>query len=166
MQRQFILVLVTFCRCLSSPRPLSHFYSIMPPGQHHTVYTPMASFCRGGHFFNFDTMHLTELSRFADVTHGKYITNDTHLGTLETLCRLVISLAILPASRSESRLRSSGFCWITNVSELYKRSLIALCGMVVYYTQYIAQGTALQTSDTFEMANLMLGICIALWGEP
>lgn len=75
----------------------------MPPGQHHTVYTPVASFCRGGHFFNLDTMHLTEVSRFVDTTHGGFLTNDVHFGTLETLCRMTISLTILPESRSESR---------------------------------------------------------------
>lgn len=79
------------------------FDRIMPPGQHHTVYTPVAGFSRGGHFFNLDTMHLTELSRFVDTTQGQFVTNDTHFGTLETLCRLVISLTILPKSRSESR---------------------------------------------------------------
>lgn len=36
----------------------------MPPGQHHAVFTPVAGFSRGGRYFNLDTMHLTELSRF------------------------------------------------------------------------------------------------------
>ena len=75
----------------------------MPPGKLHTVYTPVAGFSRGGHLFNLDTMHLTELSRFIDSRVGKYLTNDSHLGTLETLCRLVISLTMLPKRRSESR---------------------------------------------------------------
>ena len=74
----------------------------MPPGQLHTVYTPVAGFSRGGHFFNLDTMHLTEMSRFLDATSGSFFTNDYHHGTLETLCRLVISLTILPESRSKS----------------------------------------------------------------
>ena len=55
---------------------------IMPPGQHHTVYNPVAGFSRGGHFFNLDTMHLMELSRFVDNTQGEYVTNDIHYGTL------------------------------------------------------------------------------------
>lgn len=78
----------------------------MPPCQHHAVYTPAASFYKGGHFFNIDTMHLTEVSRFVDATKGSYVTNDTHAGTLETLCRIVISLTILPESRSESRINN------------------------------------------------------------
>lgn len=76
----------------------------MPPGQHHAVYTPVAGFSRGGHFFNLDTMHLTELSRFTDATHGTHITNDFHSGTLETLCRLVLVLPVLQESRSKSHL--------------------------------------------------------------
>ncbi|KAG6374579.1 hypothetical protein JVT61DRAFT_3933 [Boletus reticuloceps] len=41
---------------------------IMPPGQIHGVFTPVASVCQGGHFFNLDAMHLTELSRFVDAS--------------------------------------------------------------------------------------------------
>ncbi|KAG6377645.1 hypothetical protein JVT61DRAFT_14401 [Boletus reticuloceps] len=74
----------------------------MPPSQLHTMYTPVAGFCCRGHFFNFDTMHLTELSRFVDKLKGVYMTNYSHMGILETLCRMVISLTILPESRSES----------------------------------------------------------------
>ena len=75
----------------------------MPPGKHHAVFTPVSGFSRGGHCLNFDTMHLTEVSRFVDTTEAKYVTNDSHRGTLETLCRMVISLTVLPRSRSESR---------------------------------------------------------------
>ncbi|KAF8124000.1 hypothetical protein EV363DRAFT_1403474 [Boletus edulis] len=45
---------------------------IMPPGQYHTVYTPVAGFSQGGHLYNLDTMHLTELSRLVDMTRGQY----------------------------------------------------------------------------------------------
>ena len=78
----------------------------MTPVQLHTVYTPVASFSHGGHFFNMDTMHLTELSRFVDVTRGSFVTNDTHSGTLEILCQMVLSLTTLPKSRSESHPNS------------------------------------------------------------
>ena len=43
-------------------------------------------------------MHLTEVSRFVDSEVGKYITNDSYLGMLETLCRLVIALTVLACS--------------------------------------------------------------------
>ncbi|KAH0825904.1 hypothetical protein J3R83DRAFT_7657 [Lanmaoa asiatica] len=113
---------------------------IMPPGQLHAVYTPVASFCRGGHFYNLDTMHLTELSRFVDTTAGKYVTNQAHSGTLETLCRLVLVLPAIPRTRN-----------IT--PELYKRSLVSLCGMVAYHTRYTAQSEKKQRSETLNRAS-------------
>ena len=64
----------------------------MQLGQFHTVYTPVAGFSQGSHFFTLN--HLMEMSRFMDVTSGNYFTNNYHHGTLETLCRLVISLTI------------------------------------------------------------------------
>ena len=73
----------------------------MPPGQLHAVYTPIAGFCKGGSFFCMDTMHLTELSRFVDHMSGKFVTNQSHTSTQETLCRLVMGLPIYPMPRSK-----------------------------------------------------------------
>ena len=80
---------------------LTSNHSIMPPGQIHGVFTPVGSFCQGGHFFNLDIMHLTELSRFADVSMGNFITNQAHRGTLNTLCRIVLTLPFLPKTHSK-----------------------------------------------------------------
>lgn len=135
----------------------------MPPGQHHAVYTPVASFSRGGHYLNLDMMHLTELSRFVDRTHGKFVTNEVHHGTLETLCRMVISLTILPISRSESRPHSANSLQSAQ-SELYKRSLIALCGMVAHHQCYVSQGTAPQESVTLGMASTIAEAVLAHFG--
>ncbi|KAF8418641.1 hypothetical protein L210DRAFT_3578800, partial [Boletus edulis BED1] len=120
---------------------------IMPPGQIHTVYTPVASFCRGGHFFNYDMMHLTELSRFVDTTKGSCVTNQAHAGTLETLCRLVIALPILPSTR-----------------KLYKRALISLCGMVAHHTKYTAEGQPKQESQTIALAEEIANAVLAHFG--
>lgn len=73
----------------------------MPPGQIHTVYTPVAGFCKGGHFHNYDTMHLAEHSRHIDKYKGRYLTNEDQRGTLETLCRMVLALPIINGSRSK-----------------------------------------------------------------
>ena len=124
----------------------------MPPGQHHAVYTPVAGFSRGGHYYNLDTMHLTELSRFVDTIQGKVITNNVRYGTLETLCRMVISLTIIPKSRSESPSHFAN-CLLRNPLELYKHSLIALCGMVTYHEHYVSQGTTAQKSSTLDKAT-------------
>ena len=40
-----------------------------------------------------------------------------------------------------------------NFSELYKRSLIALCGMVLYHNTYTQQGWDTQGSQTFDTAS-------------
>ena len=104
MSRPYICTLEIWRKLYFSPlmMPLTTSdASIMPPGQMHGVNTPNASFCRGGHWFNLDTMHLTELSRFVDVSNGNFVTNHSHRGTLETLCRLVLALPILPRTRSE-----------------------------------------------------------------
>ncbi|KAG6369037.1 hypothetical protein JVT61DRAFT_15614 [Boletus reticuloceps] len=107
---------------------------IMPPGQIHGVFTPVASVCRGGHFFNLDAMHLTELSRFVDASSAKYVTNQAHRGTLDTLCRIVLILPFLPRTRS-------------------RRSLICLCGMVCYHGKYTAQGEEEQQSPCLVLAK-------------
>ncbi|KAF8418657.1 hypothetical protein L210DRAFT_3655539 [Boletus edulis BED1] len=112
--------------------------AIMPPGQMHAVYTPTASFCRGGHFFSYDALHLTEQSRHIDKLKGRYVTNQQHRGTLETLSRMVIALPIISESKA-----------------LYKRSIVALCGMVVYDGEYRSQQTKRQKSDCHEQAKTM-----------
>ncbi|KAH0833798.1 hypothetical protein J3R83DRAFT_10946 [Lanmaoa asiatica] len=109
---------------------------IMPPGEMHTVYTPAACFCRGGHFFSYHAMHLTEQSRRVDRLKGRYVTNQQHRGTLETLARMVIALPIISESKA-----------------LYKRSLVALCGMVVYDGEYWSQQTKRQTSECHTQAK-------------
>ncbi|KAH0826479.1 hypothetical protein J3R83DRAFT_5482 [Lanmaoa asiatica] len=109
---------------------------VMPPGQMHAVYTPAACFCRGGHFFSYDALHLTEQSRNVDRLKGRYVTNQQHRGTLETLSRMVIALPIISESKT-----------------LYKRSLVALCGMVVYDGEYRSQQTKRQTSECHTQAK-------------
>ncbi|KAF8549165.1 hypothetical protein OG21DRAFT_1500591 [Imleria badia] len=120
---------------------------IMPPGQMHSVYTPVASLCRGGNFFNLDTMHLMELSRFVDTTKAKYVTNQAHMGTLETLCRIVLTLPFLSRAR-----------------KLYKRSLISLCGMVVHHTKYNARGGFKQRCESIDQATDIAQAVLAYFG--
>ncbi|KAG1875688.1 hypothetical protein F4604DRAFT_1680588 [Suillus subluteus] len=58
--------------------------SIQPAGQFHTVHMPVASFARGGHVYNYEFMHLTELSRYIDHKLGKTFTNQVHEHSLAT----------------------------------------------------------------------------------
>ncbi|KAG1722732.1 uncharacterized protein EDB91DRAFT_1255929 [Suillus paluster] len=107
-----------------------------PPGLYHAVYTPVPSFATGGHFYNYECMHLTELSRYVDVKEGIFLTNQVHEHTIETLQRLVINLPRLSPS-----------------VKLYHRSLMALCIMIIKREKYVAAGndqrtTILKTGST------------------
>ncbi|KAG1853414.1 hypothetical protein F4604DRAFT_1686400 [Suillus subluteus] len=101
---------------------------IQPAGQFHAVYTPVASFATGGHFYNYECMHLTELSRYIDHKQGKILTNQVHAHSLEMFQRMVINLP-----RISRRVMPS--------PELYNRPLIALCTMVLECDKYVAAGT-------------------------
>ena len=136
----------------------------MPPGQPHTVYTPISGMCRGGHFFNLDTMHLTELSRFLDATRGKSFTNQVHHGTLETLCRLVLALPFINSPRSMFSLSNGWKVQLKPISELYKNCVIALCGMVMHHTKYTSQEQLDQTSSTLESARAIADKVLQYFG--
>lgn len=96
----------------------------MPPGTAHAVYTPVASFSRGGHLYKYDTMHYTQLSRHCDMKYGRFATNDVHHHTMEVLCRMVVTLWMRKASKL--------ICGLLNVQcayrtpEVHKRPLVAL----------------------------------------
>ncbi|KAG2335959.1 hypothetical protein BDR05DRAFT_1006297 [Suillus weaverae] len=96
---------------------------IIPPGQLHAVYTPVASFATGGHFYHHGCMHLTEISRYLDVVVGDCLTNQVLYYALETLRRMMIGIPRLSPRIS-----------------LYRRSLLALCTMVMQGKQYRAKG--------------------------
>ncbi|KAG1836496.1 hypothetical protein DFJ58DRAFT_734920 [Suillus subalutaceus] len=70
---------------------------IQPPGQFHAVYTPVATFATGGHFYNHQYMHLTELSRYVDHTKGTTFTNQIHEHSIATFQRMIINLPYLPS---------------------------------------------------------------------
>jgi hypothetical protein len=98
-------------------------------------------------------MHLTKLSRFIDTTHGKAFMNQTHQGTLETLCRLVLALPFINSPHSKFSLLNAWKTWLKRILELYKNSLIALCGMVMHHARYAAQDQPVQTSNTLQPAQ-------------
>ncbi|KDQ49259.1 hypothetical protein JAAARDRAFT_51810 [Jaapia argillacea MUCL 33604] len=75
---------------------------IQPPGIMHAVYSPMKTFATGGHFYMYDAMHLTELSRDLDHENGDLLTNQDHDATE----RLLINMALaLPNHHDKPRLR-------------------------------------------------------------
>ncbi|KAG1724834.1 hypothetical protein EDD22DRAFT_961751 [Suillus occidentalis] len=115
---------------------------IMPPGVVHAVYTPVASFATGGHFYHHSCMHLTELSRYIDAEVASSATNQTVDHALETLRRMVIMLPYLS----------------TRVV-LYKRSLLALALMASKGRHYRAQGSNSSCVQDTETARPSADIC-------
>jgi hypothetical protein len=72
----------------------------MPPGVWHAVYTPSPAYCSGGHFYTYETMHLTEQSRRFDHLHSERSTNEDHQ-VLRILCRMALALKHAAIGRSE-----------------------------------------------------------------
>ncbi|KAG1770829.1 hypothetical protein EV702DRAFT_1202303 [Suillus placidus] len=97
---------------------------IQPPGQLHSVYTPIPSFTRGGHFYSYETLPSTELSRWLDRCAGLLLTNQAHEHTEETLWRMTAVIPRLPPNEVPHRI-----------------PLLALCHMVLSAEKYVAQGT-------------------------
>ncbi|KAG1830704.1 hypothetical protein DFJ58DRAFT_848392 [Suillus subalutaceus] len=97
---------------------------IQPPGQLHSVYTPIPSFTRGGHFYSYETLPFTELSRWLDRCAGLLLTNQAHEHTEETLWRMTAVIPRLPPNEVPHR-----------------RPLLALCHMVLSAEKYVAQGS-------------------------
>lgn len=122
----------------------------MPPRQMHAIYTPIASMCQGGHFFNLNAMHLTKLSWSLDSINGTLLTNQVHAGTLESLCRLVLVLPFINSPQSMFPISNHWRQQLKHIPELYKHSLIALCGMVMYHMKYTSEGQPHQTLNTLE----------------
>ena len=66
----------------------------MPPKTPHAVYTPTASFTRGGHFYRYDSMHYTERARRIDKKNWGITTNEHHEHTFYIVCLMVVALPL------------------------------------------------------------------------
>ncbi|KAF8810840.1 hypothetical protein BYT27DRAFT_7209061 [Phlegmacium glaucopus] len=88
------------------------------PGCKHEVYTPVPSVVLGGHFYTYNSLHLTELWRAIDKRTNSRFTNQTHPNSTLTIMMMMAALPIL----QESHLR--------------RKSLAALCRMVLHVSDY------------------------------
>lgn len=79
----------------------------MPPGAWHMVYTPVRTLATGGHFYTYETLHLTEMSRAFDRKHAREVTNTTHVSSFPTLCAMMIHIL-----RLDGRSKPSLFCFL------------------------------------------------------
>ncbi|EJD47358.1 hypothetical protein AURDEDRAFT_163571 [Auricularia subglabra TFB-10046 SS5] len=100
---------------------------IQPPNLVHRVYTAERSIVMGGHFYCFQTMHLTELARLIDVDYNELATNEDHEGVHRLFARMVMRLG-------------TGFTVGTRVAEfrgLSERCILALLRMVISRSDYV-----------------------------
>ena len=66
------------------------------------MYTPVASFTIGGHFYSYDSIHLTEVARYFDFVRDGSFTNQVHHHALETLAQMLVGLPRSDPNRSKS----------------------------------------------------------------
>ena len=69
----------------------------------HMVYTPIPSLTLGGHFFLWDALHETLVSRALDHLDGMLFTNQDHEHTDETLWRMATMLPRIPQEEIASK---------------------------------------------------------------
>ena len=70
------------------------YYRFQHPGCLHEVYTPIPSIVRGGHFYNYNSLHLTEVSRAIDYMTNASLSNQTHNSTPLTLVMMMLALPL------------------------------------------------------------------------
>ena len=70
------------------------FFSFQYPGCLHEVYTPVPSVVRGGHFYNYNSLHLTEVSRAIDLRSEDALSNQTHSSATLTLTMMLAALPL------------------------------------------------------------------------
>jgi hypothetical protein len=74
--------------------------SLQPPGSWHEVYTPTPSITQGGHFYTYDSLHLTEFSRSLDLQTKGAFSNQVHPSAGLTI---MMMMAALPHLKSYSK---------------------------------------------------------------
>jgi hypothetical protein len=113
--------------------------SLQPPNAIHQVYTPINSVASGGYFFNWSTLHLTELARAFGFHYSHLATNTQREGAFRSMCRLAMSLPHICRDRSQSFLVR--FTLLTpsltrHPPELLRRPVLALIAMILHPDRY------------------------------
>ncbi|KIK50040.1 hypothetical protein GYMLUDRAFT_253326 [Collybiopsis luxurians FD-317 M1] len=93
-----------------------------PPGALHLVYTPRACVAFGGHFYSYDSLHLTEWTRRLQHLKSNFITNQNPARVKE-----VLNWMMLNFPNKGGRV-------------FYKRAVVALCRMILVESEYVHQG--------------------------
>ncbi|KAF8870298.1 hypothetical protein BD779DRAFT_1681290 [Infundibulicybe gibba] len=130
---------------------------IMPPGTWHLVYTPVGTHASGGHIYMYDTLHLTEISRWFDREHGFEVTNTSHISAYMTLCMMMCHIVRMSKQR-----------------KFYRKCVQALCRMVLHHEEYIVQAELksfkkvieqnAKTKDQSKLARIVAGHLVDYFG--
>ncbi|KAJ3978513.1 hypothetical protein F5890DRAFT_1479295, partial [Lentinula detonsa] len=133
-------------------RPGDFFFQ--PPGVLHLVYTPRASVASGGHFYNYDSLHLTEWTRRIQHLQSNAVTNQDPARVKEALNMMMLNF---PNNQGKY---------------FYRRALAALCRMVLAENEYIHQQQAkLKVGNKLDqkaeaMAEIVARVCFEISPAP
>ena len=86
------IMLVFFEKNLFFCFKIQFFFSFQHPGCLHEVYTPIPSVVRGGHFYTYSSLHLTEVSRAIDYHSNDSLSNQSHPSTPLTIVQMMKAL--------------------------------------------------------------------------
>ncbi|KIK56026.1 hypothetical protein GYMLUDRAFT_248234 [Collybiopsis luxurians FD-317 M1] len=114
-----------------------------PPGVVHLVYTPAANMSFRSHYYNYNTMHLTEWTRRIQHLALDSITNQRQIRVQQTLNAMMIHLP--------------------NFSDrvFYVHVVAALCKMVLAEHEYLAQGQSKCRGNDFDRKAKNIALLIA-----
>lgn len=98
------------------------------------MYTPTPSVTIGGHFYTYNTLHLTECARIYDIHTKSILTNQYHNGVTQTMALMMAALPLFPdLGRSLSLSCSPRY---SPLAAIRKKPLAALCKMVANTSHY------------------------------
>ncbi|KAJ3750353.1 hypothetical protein DFH05DRAFT_1455388 [Lentinula detonsa] len=129
-------------------------FFFQPPGAVHLVYTPRACVASGGHFYNYDSLHLTEWTRRIQHLQFNAVTNQDPAHVKEVLNMMMLNFP-----------NKLGRCF-------YRHALAALCQMVLAENEYIHQQQAkLKVGNKLDqkaeaMAEIVTCVCFEISLAP
>ncbi|KAF8418644.1 hypothetical protein L210DRAFT_3655529 [Boletus edulis BED1] len=121
---------------------------IMPPGQLHSVYTPVAGFSRGGSFFCMDAMQLTELSRFID--HKSELYKNCAI----SLCGMVLHHTEYTPQKDANQKSQS-----YSIARLVAKAVMAHFNLTSYkkFERWLEDAELLYKGEEVDLENVLLG---------
>lgn len=128
------------------------FFSFQHPGCLHEVFTPVPSVVRGGHFYSYNSLHLTEVSRAIDFVTNESLSNQSHPCASLTLAMMLAALPLFNEFRKFIFIIIA-YLLLTYFVELRTKGLSALCRMVLHPTEY----TGTYDDDELTITNLVQG---------